>query len=187
MIKVEKIINHLFSSISYILTDELWDYCVIIDPGDFNKISEHIGDKLIKAVFLTHTHFDHIYGLNQLLEKFPNVAVFTNDFGKLALANPEYNLSSYHQENSPFIISKPQNVRVIEEGDKILGLSVFFTPGHDPSCLCYQIENFFFSGDAYIPGIKVFTRFGMSDKKQASISTHRIQELSKGLEICAGH
>lgn len=187
MVKVEKVINRIFSSISYILTDELWDYCVLVDVGDVDKVLECIGNKTIKAVFLTHTHFDHIYGLNQLLDIFPNVVVYTNEFGKMALSTPSYNLSTYHQDVPSFFISSPQNVHVLSDGDNVLGFSVYSTPGHDPSCLCYRIEKFFFSGDAFIPGMKTFTRFVMSDKIQAKLSLQRIKELSAGLELCAGH
>lgn len=30
---------------------------------------------------------------------------------------------------------------------------VFFTPGHDESCLCNEVDENLFTGDAYIPGL----------------------------------
>lgn len=72
----------------------------------------------VEGVLLTHAHFDHIYGLPLLLEKFPNVAIYTNEWGKAALADAKLNMSLYHE--TPVRIDCP-NVRVVKEGDKIFG------------------------------------------------------------------
>ncbi len=43
---------------------------VLVDPGDVWE-----GFKNVSAVLLTHAHFDHIYGLNELLEISPEAKV----------------------------------------------------------------------------------------------------------------
>jgi len=55
----------------------------LVDIGDYAEIKEHFLEQYsLQGVFLTHTHFDHIYGLNELLEDYPDVPVYTNAFGK---------------------------------------------------------------------------------------------------------
>ena len=53
-------------------------------------------------------------------------------------------------------------------------MEVFETPGHDKSCLTYKVENNVFSGDSYIPGVKVIASFPNSDREDARISKERI-------------
>lgn len=64
---------------------------------------------------------------------------------------------------------------------------VYFTPGHDESCLCYEVDGILFTGDAYIPGIKTVTTFPHSSKKKALESGLRISSLARGMTIYPGH
>lgn len=188
---IEYIVNRIFTSRTYILSkggdNRIW----LVDCGDIDRVFEMYPDKIIEGVLLTHTHSDHIYGLNQLIEEYPQVMLFTNEYGYEALISPQRNISRYHTEYEDIILSDRSNVDVITEGAVIdvLGerCEVFETPGHDPSCLCFRIGGKIFTGDAYIPGVKVFTGFPFSDKQLASNSMERILTLSSGLEIYPGH
>lgn len=44
-------------------------------------------------------------------------------------------------------------------------LYVIETPGHCPSCLTYYTDNYIFTGDSYIPNVKVVTKLPYGDKK----------------------
>ena len=66
-------------------------------------------------------------------------------------------------------------------------VEVFETPGHDKSCLTYKVENHVFSGDSYIPGIKVMASFPNSNREEAWISKERIMELIKDCNLYPGH
>ena len=163
----------------------------LIDCGDIDKVYKKYPDKIIEGVLLTHTHSDHIYGLNQLLERFPDVKIITNEYGFGALVSPKQNISRYHSEYGDIILSNRSNVIVVSEGNELAVLGekceVFETPGHDPSCLCFRLGDNLFTGDAYIPGVKVFTGFPYSDKTQAADSLQRILSLSSDLSIYPGH
>jgi len=99
--------------------------------------------------------------------------------------------SAYHSEYEDFILNDSAKVEVVQEGAAfdVLGevVRVFKTPGHDPSCLCFEVDGRLFTGDAFIPGVKVFTGFPKSDKKLAAASEQRILTLSEGLTVCLGH
>ena len=64
---------------------------------------------------------------------------------------------------------------------------MFETPGHHPSCLTFMVEYNLFTGDAFIPGVKVVTNLPKGDNKLAQESMERILKLSEGKRIRPGH
>lgn len=189
--QVDHIVNSVFDSITYIIPTGPDKNCFLIDCGDVDKVTD-LG-WTIRGVLITHSHFDHIYGLNKLIETFPDAIVYTNQEGKEGLVNDKWNFSRYHTEVENFIFSKIENVMVLNEGmyelDEKLKVKVHYTPGHDPSCISYVIENNLFTGDAYIPGIEPFLKFPRSNKEQAINSLAFLKDLERAYEytICAGH
>jgi len=188
VLRVSYIVNSVFSSRTYVLSREDCFDVWLVDCGDVERLPEGVR---VAGVLLTHAHFDHIYGLNRLVERFPEVRVVTNGFGVRALREPRLNISAYHSEYEDFILKESAKFEVVQEGSTldVLGqvVRVFETPGHDPSCLCFEIDDQLFTGDAFIPGVKVFTGFPKSDKKLAAASEQRILTLSEGLTVCPGH
>ena len=184
------IVNRIFNSITYILPTGNEKDCWLVDCGDVEKVIEQGWNVL--GVLLTHAHCDHIYGLNKLMEAFPEALVYTNAEGKESLMNPRWNFSHYHENVEDFVLAHPENVRVIEEECIIdlggMQVAVFFVPGHEPSCLAFRIEDVLYTGDAYIPGVKVVTTFPRSNRQQAAESLARLQQLeSSGLTVMPGH
>lgn len=192
MLAVDYIVNSIFNSKTYILSDNS-DKVWLVDCGDIEPILSLVGSRRVECVLLSHTHSDHIYGLNHLVKKFPEARIVTNEYGAKALLAPRLNISAYHQEYDDFVLNSSAVVEIVREGSvmSILGseVHIYETPGHDPSCLCFEIEGRLFTGDAYIPGVKVFAGFPKSDKKQAADSATRIQKMvaDGGLKVLAGH
>lgn len=188
---VKQIINHVYYSNTFILYSEKYKEAWIIDIGDTDKILDWIDthDKIIKGVLLTHTHFDHIYGLNELLLYDPNIPVFTSFEGKEGVYSDKLNFSKYH--NTSFVF-KGSNIVCVGEEDVIplwpgINAIVLKTPGHDWSCLSYEIGDVLFTGDAYIPGLKVITSFPKSNKQEAINSEQRIISRNHIRTIYPGH
>lgn len=187
----EYIVNSIFNSITYILPVGNQKDCWLVDCGDVEKIIAQGWN--IRGVLLTHAHTDHIYGINKLLQAFPSALIYTNAEGEKGLQNPKWNFSRYHDDIEDFIISSPQNVRVIEkEGtlqiDDDLTVEVLFTPGHEPSCLSFIIGNNLFTGDAYIPGTKTVVTFPRSNKQLAIESENKLKLMEQeGYTILSGH
>lgn len=191
MLTVDYFTNRVFNSRTYILSKEGSDEVWLVDCGDTDRVLERIEGKTVEGVLLTHAHSDHIYGLEELLEQFPKVKIITNVAGVEALKSPRLNVSHYHSEYPDVSIEAPENITLLKDGDlfEILGslVTVFETPGHAPSCMIYIIEDKAFTGDAYIPGIKVFTGFPHSKKVQAAASVERILRLVQGCNVMPGH
>ena len=194
MLKVSYIVNSVFTSRTYILSDgdkqEFW----LVDCGDVPPLMDLLSSRggnsfIIKGVLLTHAHFDHIYGLPELTSLFPQVRVYTNLAGREILANPRQNMSKYHGNPIGY---ESDSIVVCEEGDTIdlfdgVSVMVYSTPGHNPSCLCYDTGQYLFTGDSYIPGLSVVTTLPGANKELAENSLERIQLLAAGKTVCPGH
>ncbi len=191
MLTVDFITNRVFNSRTYILSDEKNDRVWLVDCGDTDRVLDMIGKKSVEGVLLTHAHSDHIYGLEELIKRYPKLKVYTNAAGIEALKSPKLNISHYHSEYPDISIDAPDNVCVLKEGDSLevqgMPVQVYETPGHAPSCLTYIIGQMAFTGDAYIPGVKVFTGFPHANKKQAEASVERILQLAADCQLLPGH
>lgn len=192
MFQVSDIVNRIFTSKTYILFCEGHDKAWLVDVGDIEPVVEFLQEKklTVEGVFLTHGHFDHIYGLPSLIEHYPNCRVYTTEFGKESLASDKLNMSRYH--DTP-IIYEGDNVTVVHEGDSMRLfdgeslLEFFETPGHNPGCLTMVLGDMIFTGDAYIPGVGTNTQLPYANKEQAQQSLERILKLAEGKTILSGH
>lgn len=190
MLQVEQIVNRLFTSNTYLLIDNDSDICWLIDIGDYEMVADAIPvGKEVKGVFLTHTHFDHLYGINALHRDYPRCRVYTSEYGKQALYDDKMNFSKYHQAS---LVYEGTDVEVLNDCDSIeiypgIFITAYNTPGHCPSCLTYVLNNWVFTGDSFIIGVKVVTKLPKGDRFVAKESIEKIISLSKGKKICPGH
>ena len=184
--------NTIMNSVTYLLySDEIED-CILIDCGEYSTLKpilDNIGKK-VTMVLLTHGHSDHIYGLTKLIIDNPKVLVGTTMDGHTEIQSEKLNLSYLHGE--PFavrgyqelILSDRQSIHI----NGMTDIDVIATPGHDSSCLTYKVGNNLFTGDAYIPGIKVFYKFPRGNKTQALCSYQMLANMEKeGYKIYCGH
>ena len=192
MLEVVQLINSIYESITYLVIDNNSKICFLIDCGDSDLITHEIHKRglFLKGIFITHSHFDHIYGLNYIMNEYPKIPVYTSAFGKKGLCSDKLNLSRYHLH--PYIFQYCNTIKVLNEADIAnfctnSKIEIFMTPGHDKSCLTYKIDNNLFTGDSFIPNIKVITLFPNSNKVDAEVSKLRILSLSKDCNLYPGH
>lgn len=191
MVQVIQYVNQVFSSNTYVVHEEgLLKDVWLIDVGDVDRILENLPTTIVRGVFITHSHFDHIYGINRLLKRFPQCTIYASESAKEGLYSAKKNFSYYH--GNP-IVCIDADVRIMQEGDEInltdSGTVVTYeTPGHDSGCLSYKIANYLFTGDSFIPGFKVVTKLKGGNQQLAMESVRRIQGLlTKGIVLCPGH
>lgn len=186
---IHKIVNSVFTSNTYVISEEASGYCWIVDIGDIEAVMEYVGTRIIKGVFITHSHYDHIYGIRKLMEVYPDCIVYTCEEGKAGLLSDKYNLSRYHGD--PISFAHP-NVTVLNDGDIVelypgYLMMAMHTPGHDKSCMTYYTDEYVFSGDSYIPDFEVVTTFPRSNKQDSIESLKKIFSLLETRQVKPGH
>lgn len=192
MIEIHDITNTIFTSKTYILSKQGCDKAWLVDIGDVEPVLEYLNEKklTVDGVFLTHAHFDHIYGLEALVEHFSSSKVYVTGYAKEALASDKLNMSRYHGDRINY---DKENVVVVHEGESMTLYEdepqmVFYeTPGHNPGCLTMVMGDLIFTGDAYIPGVGANTRLPRANKEQAKQSLDRILKLAEGKIVYSGH
>lgn len=189
---IEQIVNSIFTSNTWIIRNEKWKFAWLVDCGDADLLRSALYPAYdLKGIFLTHSHFDHIYGLNDVLRIWPKCFVYTNEYGYKALLSDKLNFSRYHEKS--FELMFPENVSILTDRGKVLlcddiELECIYTPGHDPSCFCYRLKDCLFTGDSYIPGVKVVTNLRGGNKEQQMFSQNTIElELESCSVVYPGH
>ena len=123
MIRIKEIVNSVFTSKTYILFCEREDRAWLVDVGDVEPIVTFLDGKglSVEGVFLTHAHFDHIYGLPELVKHYPRCKVYVTEYAKEGLASDKLNMSRYHETPVTF---EGDNMVMVHEGDSIFWVSV---------------------------------------------------------------
>ena len=97
MIEIVRIVNSVFESNTYLAISRNCDLCFLIDCGDPAPIIENINNRglPLKGIFITHSHFDHIYGLDSIIDEYPETPIYISALGKEGLYSDKLNLSRY--------------------------------------------------------------------------------------------
>ena len=178
-VTIQTFVNEQYNANTYLITNNLYDNsCYLIDIGNAERVLSTLKKhQEIKAVFLTHPHYDHISGINEIAAKFPDCKMYCSDYTKEALIDSKINLSFYHRTpviyigNKSIIITDKQTVALFDT----VFLQVLATPGHNAGSLTFKIGQAIFTGDSFIPETAVVTKLKSGNKAQAQQSIARIR------------
>ena len=148
--KVKTFIVGSVSTNCYVAYDLDSQTCVIIDPGaPAPAVLDFIKDHQLvpQAILLTHGHFDHIMGIESILEQY-QLPVYAYEAELPLIENADLNVSAYF--GAPYTYVGAQGV-----ADRQMLLSppldfqVIHTPGHTKGSCCFYHEEdaLLFTGD----------------------------------------
>ena len=162
--------------------------CLVIDVAyHCDKLIDYINSNSLQvvAILLTHGHFDHCGGVEQLKRgcKLDNVPVFVHKL--------DAELCTFAQQN--WFRIKCENcypTHTLEQGDLQLDnfhVQVLHTPGHTPGSVVYLMGDLMFSGDTLFYQSVGRTDFPNGDANQLKLSLKKLTNLQTNYKIYPGH
>lgn len=175
-ILIEQIEVGLMQNFSYLVGCKETRECGLIDPAwepdRLLKAVERNGMRLA-AVLLTHTHFDHMEGLEELFRLAGPRKIFVHETERASL-----NSFSEHV------------VTLIDGMDISLGnitIHCHHTPGHLPGCICYQAGKNLFTGDMLFVNSVGRTDFPESNTRDFQKSILKLKGMDDDIVVFPGH
>ncbi len=175
-----------FSSNCYIVCINNGAY--IIDPSCSVEVLErYLSEGLrVKGVLLTHGHIDHVYYLEEVLNKY-KCKVYLSKYCLELLKDANKNCAIMFGIDKVFDIQE-EMIKKVNDNDLIDGvIKVIYTPGHTMDSLCYLIEDKMFTGDTLFN-----MSVGRSDLYSGNYlklveSIKKIYSLGNNFDIYPGH
>ncbi len=171
---------------SYFLVNDL-SQAVVIDSGEnykkIKQVSEQYGFE-IKAILLTHAHFDHAGNAKKLQDDGAKIYISKLDAPKLL---NEDNLASDFGRKFDYLTAD----YTFEDGEElnVLGIKikVIATPGHTDGSVCFMVDNSLFTGDTLFYGSVGRTDFKSGNREDMVKSIKKLFNLDGDYAVYPGH
>lgn len=149
-LKVEQYVVGPVQTNCYFAINDDTKEVLVIDPGaSADQLAKKIRQEKLTpiAILLTHGHFDHAGGAEELAKHF-DIKIYAEEHEKEILDTPSLNLSGWEG------VQKTYHADVFLKNEQEIDLAgfhirVFHTPGHTVGGCCYYFpyQNVVFSGD----------------------------------------
>lgn len=194
--------------------------CLVVDPaacmlsGDSSIITSYLKDKNLEciAIVLTHCHFDHITGIKEIKNAFPNakIAIHEKEFNELQNCpgpmnqyvldlfgmgdfldqlsfQPAADVALKNNDDLSCLANEGQDKDLIKE---LSCWKVINTPGHTPGSICIynQAEKLLISGDTLFDGGYGRTDMLGGNESELMQSLNYLQQsIPEGTKVYPGH
>lgn len=149
-LKVEQYVVGPVQTNCYFAINDDTKEVLVIDPGaSADQLAKKIRQEKLTpiAILLTHGHFDHAGGAEELAKHF-DIKIYAEEHEKETLDTPSLNLGGWEG------VQKTYHADVFLQNEQEIDLAgfhirVFHTPGHTVGGCCYYFpyQNVVFSGD----------------------------------------
>jgi glyoxylase-like metal-dependent hydrolase (beta-lactamase superfamily II) len=163
---------------------------VVIDPGadaaEIHSLIETTGVS-VKAVLLTHGHFDHIGAVAELRRLYEIPCFLHPDDRPLVRRANLYRALFDADEpiEIPVVDSLDSERRHVVVGS--LRAEVLLTPGHTPGSVCFRIGDELFSGDTFHRGVVGRTDLPGGSPAMLARSLETLRRLPPEVRVHPGH
>lgn len=172
---------------TYFLVNEETNNAVVIDGGENYKLVKETEKKYgfkIKALLLTHAHFDHAGNAKKLQQDGAKVYISKTDSAKLL---NEDNLSGDFGRRFEYLTADftfgDNDVLEIEG----ITIKTMITPGHTDGSACFIVKDKLFTGDTLFLESVGRTDFKTGDRNALIQSVKRLFNLNGDYEVYPGH
>lgn len=194
MLDIKTLVLGEMATNCYIVIEEDSREAIVIDPADSGEtiLDVILAEQLeLKAIVLTHGHFDHLLGLLSIYLSFPNVPIFLHPADiflyKRAAESAKHWLGHPVDPLPPIEILTHLSKKTLINIGKI-ELKILELPGHTPGSIALLGPDWIISGDlAFADGGVGRTDFKYSDQGQLNSSLKRLQKLPENWTIYPGH
>ena len=197
---IERMIDPVFGINTYIFIENR--HIIFIDPVSVSNYKNAIDNGVIDFAILTHEHYDHICGVNELKKEFA-LLFYCGEKAARGLIEPTVNMSRYIdflKSSIPFgsdaisacdysceadLFLKDSEI-IDWEGHKLL---VKETPGHSAGSISILLDGkYLFSGDTVFKDYQTATRLpGGSTKAFRTITEPWLRSLPQDVIVYPGH
>ncbi len=172
---------------TYFLVNENTRETVVIDGGENYKRIKQTEEEhgfIIKAVLLTHAHFDHAGNAKKLQDDGAKVYVSRLDAPKLL---NDDNLGRDFGRKFDYLTAD----FTFDDGDELdicgIKFKVLLTPGHTDGSACFMVDNMLFTGDTLFLESVGRTDFRTGNREELVKSVKRLFNLDGDYAVYPGH
>ena len=163
----------------YLVGDESAKEAAVIDAGwDIDEIIRNAAESKLKIskIILTHSHFDHIQKIQELVDK-TNAGIYFHEL--------EFDEISRLVKNGSAKIIKLKDNEEIKVGK--IKIKIIHTPGHTKGAVCLLFDNKLITGDTLFVGAIGRTDLPGGDAIKLFESLQKLKRLDDKIEIYPGH
>ena len=174
---IQKLVLGDYQTNCYLVSDENGD-AAVIDPGYTPEVVLAATQRLgltVRAVLLTHGHFDHVGGVKGVMEA-AHCPVYGSEVD-LTLPEPlrhGLTLTDFYAEGDEIAVGT-------------LRFAVLETPGHTPGSVCLRCGAALFSGDTLFAGSCGRTDLAGGSGAAMRRSLSRLAAIDADLTVYPGH